>query len=205
VRRGLAPLALLGLAAVAARADAQAARLTVTANDRAPRVQAVDLLGDGAYTELMRSGFPLRLHFRLELWQVRSSWFDRFVREISWDVVARHDPLADDYVLIRSGGRVTRHPAADALAGALALPYRIALTPPDSGRHRYYYLCRLEVTTLNDTDIAELERWLRGDVGPAVSGEGDLGGALARGAQRVLVRIAGLPRLTLEARSSVFR
>jgi len=40
-------------------------------------------------------------------------------------------------------------------------------------------------------------------VTPAVSG-GNLGGALARGAQRLLVRIAGLPRLTLEARSETF-
>ncbi|MGH7675447.1 MAG: DUF4390 domain-containing protein [Gemmatimonadales bacterium] len=203
MRRGLAALALLGLAT--ARAGAQAPALTVTANDRAPRVQVADLLTDGAYLELMRSGFPLRLHFRLELWQVRSSWFDRFVRELPWDVVARHDPLADDYVLLRPGGRVTRHASADDLARALGLPYRIALTPPDSGRHRYYYLCRLEVTTLNDTDLAELERWLRGDVGPAVSGEGDVGGALARGAQRVLVRLAGLPRITLEGRSTPFR
>jgi hypothetical protein len=203
VRRGLGALALLGL--TTAGASAQAPALTVSANDRAPRVQVTGLLGDGAYVGLMRSGFPLRLHFRLELWQVRSSWFDRFVRELTWDAVARHDPLADDYVLLRAGGRLTRHPSADDLAAALALPYRIALTPPDSGRHRYYYLCRLEVTTLNDTDLAELERWLRGDVGSAVSGEGDFGEALARGAQRVLVRIAGLPRLTLEGRSPPFR
>jgi len=203
VWRGLAALALLGL--TTAGAGAQAPALTVSANDRAPRVQVSGLLGDGAYVGLMRSGFPLRLHFRLELWQVRSSWFDRFVRELTWDAVARHDPLADDYVLLRAGGRVTRHPSAVDLAAALALPYRITLTPPDSGRHRYYYLCRLEVTTLNDTDLAELERWLRGDVGSAVSGEGDFGEALARGAQRVLVRIAGLPRLTLEGRSAVFR
>jgi hypothetical protein len=32
-----------------------------------------------------------------------------------------------------------------------------------------------------------------------------VGDALARGLQRVLVRIAGLPRLTLEARSPSFR
>jgi hypothetical protein len=32
-----------------------------------------------------------------------------------------------------------------------------------------------------------------------------VGDALARGMQRVLVRIAGLPRLTLETRSAQFR
>ena len=49
-----------------------------------------------------------------------------------------------------------------------------------------------------------MEQWLKGDVSPAVSGRGDLGGALVRGAQRILVRIAGLPRLTLEARTETF-
>jgi hypothetical protein len=70
------------------------------------------------------------------------------------------------------------------------------------GAGQYYFLCRLEITTLNDTDLDELTRWLKGDVGPAVSGGGNLGQALARGAQRALIRIAGLPKLTLEARST---
>src|SRR2546425_2648273 len=46
----------------------------------------------------MRSGFPLRLHYRLELWRARSGWFDQFINQWSWDAVARHDPLADDFV-----------------------------------------------------------------------------------------------------------
>ncbi len=83
--------------------------------------------------------------------------------------------------------------------GALEIPYRVRLAPKTAGK--FYFLCRLDVTTLNDTDLEELTRWLKGDVSPAVSGEGNVGGALVRGAQRILVRIAGLPRLTLEARS----
>jgi len=125
------------------------------------------------------------------------------VSEVSWDALARHDPLADDFVLIRTGGGVTRHPNADALEKAIGLPYRITLSPQGNGR--FYFLCRLEVTTLNDSDLQELERWLKGDVSPAVSGSGSLGDALLRGAQRVLVRIAGLPRLNLEARSAEIR
>ena len=66
-------------------------------------------------------------------------------------------------------------------------------------------LPKLDVTTLNDTDLRELSNWLRGDMSPAVSGEGSVGDALVRGAQRALVRIAGLPKLTLEARSAEFR
>jgi hypothetical protein len=151
----------------------------------------------------MRSGFPLRLHYRLELWRVRSSWFDQFVSDATWDALARHDPLADDFVLIRTGGGVKRYATVEDLARALETDYKVTLEPRRSGR--FYFLCRLDVSTLNDTDLEELTRWLKGDVSPAVSGQGSVGDALARGLQRVLVRIAGLPRLTLETRSTQFR
>lgn len=182
---------------------AQSPTLTVTLQSNIPRVRSTGLLSDGKFVGLMRSGFPLRLHYRLELWKVRSSWFDQFVREVAWDGVARNDPLADDFVLIRQGGTVTRYATPEELAAALDIPYVVTLRPTESGR--YYFIARLEVTTLNDTDLQELSRWLSGDVGPAVSGGENFGDALARGAQRVLVRLAGLPRQQLEARSTTFR
>jgi hypothetical protein len=183
---------------------ARSPTLTVTLQNDLPRVRSTGLLADGKFIALMRSGFPLRLHYRLELWRVRASWFDQFVREVSWDAVARNDPLADDFVLIRQGGAVSRYATPEQLAAALDIPYTITVRPPaNSGR--YYFVARLEVTTLNDTDLQELSRWLSGDVGPVVSGEGSFGEALARGAQRVLVRLAGLPRQRLEARSPTFR
>ena len=207
-RRPVLPLcALLSGAAVSAAAQASppAPSLTVTLQSEVPRVRSAGLLADGRFVGLMRSGFPLRLHYRLELWKVRASWFDQFVREVPWDAVARHDPLADDFVLIRTGGSVRRYATPEELARALEIPYTIPLRPPSGSGSRFYFLCRLEVSTLNDTDLEELSRWLRGDVGPAVSGEGNFGEALVRGAQRMLVRIAGLPRLRLEARSPTFR
>jgi hypothetical protein len=193
---------LLG-AAAGSPAAAQTPSLTVTLQSEVPRVQSVDLLADGRFVGLMRSGFPLRLHYRLELWRERTNWFDQFQREASWDAVARHDPLSDDFVLIRTGGAVSRYATPEELAHALEIPYTVTLRPAASGR--FYFFARLEVTTLNDTDLEELSRWLKGDVGPAVSGEGNIGNALARGAQRVLVRLAGLPRLRLEAKSPTFR
>ena len=184
---------------------AQSPLLTVTLQSEIPRVRSTGLLSDGKFVGLMRSGFPLRLHYRLELWKVRASWFDQYVREASWDAVARHDPLADDFVLIRQGGSIRRYATPEELAAALEIPYMVTLRPGGSGPGRYYFLARLEVTTLNDTDLQELSRWLSGEVGPAVSGEGSLGEALARGAQRIIVRLAGLPRQRLEARSATIR
>ena len=201
MRRGLAVLALLSGAALPAAA--QDPSLSIILQNGIPRVQVVALLANGKFVGLMRSGFPLRLHFRLELWRTRATWFDQYASEAAWDVVAHYDPLADDFVLLRSNGTTARYATAEALGRALEIPYKITLAPKGAGR--FYYLCRLEVSTLNDTDLQELERWLKGEVSPAVSGRGDLGDALVRGAQRVLVRIAGLPRLTLEARSESVR
>lgn len=198
---------LLPLLPLGAALAAQTPTLTVavTPEPATARVHTTQLLADGKYIDLLRSGFPLRLHYRLELWRVRSTWFDQFVREAAWDAVVRHDPLADDFVLLRSGGNgvPTRYATAEELAKALEIPYRVTLPPRGSGR--FYFVSRLDVTTLNDTDLRELSNWLRGDMSPAVSGEGSVGEALVRGAQRALVRIAGLPKLTLEARSAEFR
>ena len=203
--RGRVVLALLSGAAALHPAAAQHPSLSVRVADETgtARVQSAALLADGKYVALLRSGFPLRLHYRVELWKVRSSWFDQFVHEASWDAVVRHDPLSDDFVLVRTGGSTTRYPTVDDLAHALEIPYRVTLLPRGGGR--FYFVCRLELTTLNDTDLEELTRWLKGEAGPAVAGSGSLGDALSRGAQRVLVRIAGLPRLTLEGRSAAFR
>ena len=194
---------MAGLLLASGTAAAQSPTLTVTLQSNVPRVRSTGLLADGKFVGLMRSGFPLRLHYRLELWKVRSSWFDQFIREVSWDAVARNDPLADDFVLIRQGGAVSRYATPEELAAALDIPYVVTLRPTEGGR--YYFIARLEVTTLNDTDLQELSRWLSGDVGPAVSSGENFGDALARGAQRVLVRLAGLPRQQLEARSPTIR
>ena len=202
MRAGRALLAFAAGAVALSPAAAQAPSLTVILQSDIPRVQVTGLLADGKFLGLMRSGLPLRLHYRLELWRSRSGWFDQFVSDHSWDAVARHDPLADDFVLIRTGGSEQRYGTASELQQALEIPYKITLTPRGPGK--FYFLCRLEVTTLNDTDLEELTRWLKGDVSPALSGEGNVGKALTRGAQRVLVRIAGLPHLTLEARSETF-
>jgi Domain of unknown function (DUF4390) len=194
--------ALLLLALGGGAASAQSPTLSVTRDGNVARVQATGLLNNGKFVDLMRSGFPLRLHFRLELWRERSAWFDRYVTGVEWDAVARQDPIAEEFILIRPGGSLTRYNTTEDLAAALGLPYRVTLEARGSGQ--FYLVGRLEVTTLNDTDLEELTRWLKGDVTPAVSGRENLGQALAHGAQRALVRIAGLPTLTLEGRSPPF-
>jgi hypothetical protein len=72
------------------------------------------------------------------------------------------------------------------------------------GAARYYYAGSLQVTTLSDSDLDELERFLAGDMGQAGERDGNLGDALGREATRFLLRLAGLPSLRLEVRSPPF-
>jgi uncharacterized protein DUF4390 len=178
--------------------------LAVTLSSDVPRVQAANILDDGTFVALMRDGFPLRLHYRLELWRRRARWFDQFVSDASWDVVVQQDPLTGDYILARSGGgnAVSRYAAVDQLRRALAASYEVRLAPRGTGE--FYFIGTLVAETLNDSDIDQVMLWLKGELTPAVSGQGNVGEALSRGAQRLLVRLAGLPRVRLEARSEVF-
>jgi hypothetical protein len=211
VRRG----AWLIIAAAAAfsvpAAHAQGPRLSVatrmdsTGAPLPPLVRASGVLEGGIFDAALRNGFPVQLHFRLDLYR-DSRLLDRVERTVSWDVVIRRDPLDNHYDVVRTGGSLERFVDADALARALDVPYTVDLLPRRAGgRDRYYYLATLEIESLSLTELEEVERWLRGDFGPAVREGGDVGNALGRGARRLLIRFSGLPRRKLEARSETFR
>ena len=68
----------------------------------------------------------------------------------------------------------------------------------------YYYAASVQVATLSDSDLDELERFLGGDVDQREEGGQKLGDALGREATRFLLRLAGLPSLRLESRSNRF-
>ena len=212
-------LALVTALALAAgrpsRAEAQtpaSVRLTVRlatdstpAGSRAPIIRAENLLGDGRWLAALRSGLPVRLHYKVEVWRSRGAWFDAFERQAEWDVVLRHEPLLDQYtVLTLVGGRVQerRYATVDALTAALAFAYQVRVRPGRPGR--YYYAASLEISTLSDSDLDELRRFLEGDLGGVTQGQDGVGDAVGRGATRLLLRLAGLPTLRLEVRSLSF-
>jgi hypothetical protein len=216
IRWALAAVAAVVLATgPAPRAEAQASgsvRLTVRlapdstpAGSRAPIVRSENLLGDGRWLAALRSGLPVRLHYSVEVWRSRGGWFDAFERQAEWDVVLRHEPLLDQYtVLTLVGGRAQerRYATLDALSAALAFAYQVSVRPTQPGR--YYYAGSLQISTLSDSDLDELQRFLEGDLGEVAQGKEGVGDAVGRGATRFLLRLAGLPSLRLEVRSVSF-
>lgn len=183
-------------------------RLTVTLppapGSGSPVVRATGLLRDGVFAGALRDGFPVRFLFRLELWRASRLW-DRLEREQNWLALAQLDPLSGVYSLTRSGGDEEQYASIEALAQALAVEYTVELPLPARGSGaRYYYVATLAIESLSLSELEEVERWLRGDLGRAITREGDVGGALERGARRLLIRFSGLPHRRLEARSPTF-
>jgi hypothetical protein len=181
--------------------QAQAPPLAVTAEAGYGVVHIGPVLDDRSLEDAARAGLPIRLRLRVELW--RSGFFDRLVGSENWTGVVLFDPLAERFTVRAPDSEAmlvaTNWPSARLLMER-ALP--AAIRPREAGRH--YFTASLEVETLSLTDLEELQRWLRGELQPAVSGEGSVPAAVGTGLRRLLVRLLRLPVRRYEARSPIF-
>lgn len=180
---------------------------SVSGQRGAPMVRGIHLLSDGDVREMLHSGFPARLHYRLELWSAKG-FFDDLKRQTQWDVIVRYNPLKRRYTATRvEGDRITALGSFDKLdpiEELLAQPTEPAFVLPD-GHDKYYYNIVLDVQMLSVSDLDEVERWLRGDLGPAVHGEKNPGTAIGQGAKTLITKLLGGQEKHYEARSKVFR
>ena len=162
-------------------------------------VRARHLMADGVFAGALRQGFPARFAFRVGLWR-DGRFLDTEERSAVWENVVLLDAVAGRYELIRNNGVVERFATLTLLEEALAVPAAVEL-PPDQPGARYYFVATLEMGTLSVSELQEIEGWLRGDLGRAVTERGDVGDALGRGARLVLVRLSGLPSRRIETRT----
>ena len=99
---------------------------------------------------------------------------DNLQRYAEWDVIVRYNPLERRYSATRiEGDRATSLGSSDAMKdidAALGKPFTPAIAAPKGG-NRYYWICTLDVEMLSVNDLDEVERWLHGELTPAVHGE----------------------------------
>jgi len=185
--------------------DSTAVRLEVQldslrAGTRDPIVFTRNLLEDTPWLAALRQGLPVRLQYRLEIWRARDGWLDALERQLEWTLVVRHEPVLDQFsvVILYPGRAAQRRVAATAggLAGILGLGYRFTVAPRDQGH--YYYGAALQVTTLSDSDLDAFDRAIRGEL------DRRGGESLGDRARRLILRLAGLPTLSLTARTEEF-
>jgi hypothetical protein len=157
--------------------------------------------------DLIRNGFPARLHYRMERWST-GGWFDDIAAEAEWDVVVRYDALSKLFQVYRIVGKTTTalgsYENINDAEAAIDAPFTAPISVPRKGRKSYYNLV-LDIETLSLTELDEVERWLRGELKPAVRGKKNPGTAMGRGVRTVMVRILGGEKRKYETRSGTFR
>jgi hypothetical protein len=165
-----------------------------------PTVTTTNLFGDADMRDLVRSGFPASLRFRLELWRV-GGLFNDLEGQRDWELIVQYDPSAQRYrVVQRQSGRLTDLGSFATLSTAQALlerPTRILLAPEREGS-RYYYNLTLTVEALSVSDMDQLERWLRGVRG------GTAASALGSGMRTLMLRMLGGEKRVYDKRSVTF-
>ena len=172
----------------------------------APSVVSRNLLADAKTRELLRNGFPTKLHYKVELWR-EGRWVNEIEGSNEWEVLVQYDPASNVYRAVRQNGKQLEDFGGFAtLTSAeepLNRPYRVALRPRNRGG-RYYYNVTLDVTTLDVSDLDELQRWLRGEFQPVVRGRGNPANAIKSGVGTLLSRMLGGERRHYEQRSEKF-
>ncbi len=172
-----------------------------------PVIIAREMLSGARIRELLSAGFPAQFHFRVELWS-EGRWVNDLEREMEYDVFVRYSAIEKAYEVtqkIHDGlfplGKFTNLDDAEA---AVARPTRVPITAIRSSRAQYYD-ATLAVTVLSLSDLDELDRWLTGDVQPAISGSRNPGTALTRGVRALAARALGGEKREYGSHTPTFR
>jgi len=176
-----------------------------TATKEGPWITSANLLADSKTKELLRNGFPARIHYRLELWEKGGFGGDDRSGLTEWDVLVAYDPTSQLFNVNRYttvnrvsenfGGFATLS-AAEAQFGR---PYRAAIHPERGGH--FYYNLSVDVQTLTVSDLDALEQWLRGSSAPQHS---NIFRGIWSGLGTLMSRILGGDKRKYEQRSEVF-
>ena len=209
--RGRALLLLCLAASLAAQERAPGLALELPAPERlaeeGPLVRSRGLLDPPSLATLVTSGFPARLRFRAELW-AEGRLVDELQRAVVWDIVVRAPGGSPRFEVIRRIGTqpvvVGTYPRFEDAVAAAERPVRVPLRAPGDGR-AHYYVASVEVQALSVSDLDEVNRWLRGEVEPALRGEREAAPAVGRGLRTLATRLLGGDRRRYEARSRSFR
>lgn len=164
------------------------------------QVSVTGLFADPDMRDLVRSGFPASLKFRLELWRA-SGLFDDLERAIGWELIVQYDPSAQRYRVVRREGSSIEDIGSFATLSTaqtvLERPVRAALVPDRAGT-KYYYTLALDIEALSVSDMDQLERWLRGVRG------GTAASAVGTGVRTLVLRMLGGEKRHFQGRSPTF-
>ena len=168
-------------------------------------VATENLLADAKTRELLRSGFPARIHYRLELWRKGGLIGNDRLGTAEWDVLVAYDPTAQLYNVVRRTPDNRLHEnfggfsSLELAESQIGRAFRVGLAPERSGK--YYYNLTIDIQTLTVSDLDALEQWLRGPSAPTRSNPLK---AIRSGVGTLLSRLLGGDKRHYEQTSGVF-
>jgi hypothetical protein len=150
-----------------------------------------------------RSGLPVRVRMRVELWKDR--FIDQLVDSTSWTIVIAFEPIGEQFFVrsLPAGGGARRYASFAEARQTVEADYPLRLQPRSAGR--YYYTATVQVERLSVSDLEELERWLQGELQPAVSGQRSIPNAIGQGAKRLMLRLLDMPTRRYDTRTERFQ
>ena len=168
-----------------------------------PVVRVGPVLRDRELEQTARAGVPIRLRVRVELW--KDQIFDALVDSATWSSVIVFEPIGELYLVrtLPAGNQPRRFSSYTEVRAGIETEYLPRIRPREAGRH--YYTVTVQIETLSLSDLDELERWVQGELQPAVSGQRSVPGALGQGAKRLMLRLLDLPARRYDARTERFR
>lgn len=199
-------LALLLVLGTVSAVSAQArARLDIRLGPDArvgpdPEFRLANLFDDSQWKEALDNAYSIRLAWRVQSWRKRTL-IDAIGAQQEWQVIVMRQPLMEEYQMVTQapGGRPIeqRFGTLDSLKVALSGYSTLrSLRPRADGE--WYYAVRVEISTLNDDELTQLQQFMSSSGREAAQ---DGGSRL----QRFLMRL-GLPEgQILTGRSPTFR
>lgn len=172
-----------------------------------PLVVATNMLSSPRARDPLAAGFPARFHFLVTLWS-EGGLVNKIERRAEYDVYVSYSAMEKKYSVSQN---VNDHPLAlgkfdrvEDAERAVARPTRVPITAFPSSR-RLYYRVTLDVQILGASDLDEVNRWLKGELEPAIHGERNPGTALTRSIRMLASRLLGGDYAELEATTPPFK
>lgn len=193
-------LAIAGTAPAAVSAAAQSSlsvKLTLpppaARATQEPVVSVANMFASQRSHDLLANGFPGRVIITVELWATQFG-FDELLGTVSWQRVVRYDLVNRKYRIARVvADSLVEEARVDSIQSVQRLLSRTEAAPiiAPRGRRGLYYTVTAVVETLSSNDLAEIQRWLSGDLRKSLSSDPNPAPSIWRGVRTILSRLLG--------------
>jgi hypothetical protein len=173
-----------------------------------PLVLATNMLSSPHFRDPLAAGFQARFHFLVTLWS-EGGLTNVIERRAEYDVLVRFIAMEKKYEVVqlvndRPPFSLGKFDHVEDAERAIARPTRVAITAFAS-KKQFYYRATLDVQILGASDLDEVNRWLKGELEPAIHGERNPGTALTRSIRMLTSRLLGGDSREFEAETPAFR